>query len=120
MRVRQLDHPNIVRVHDLFHENGTAYYVMDYVDGETLAEKMTRNGAMSENEVLQILPQLLVALELVHANGLFHLDLKPGNVMLDRSGLVRLIDFGASKQMRADGATTTPTWRTPPATLHPS
>ena len=109
MRVRQLDHPNIVRVHDLFHENGTAYYVMDYVDGETLAERMTRNGAMSENEVLQILPQLLVALELVHANGLFHLDLKPGNVMLDRSGLVRLIDFGASKQMRADGgATTTP------------
>lgn len=108
-RVRYLNHPNIVRVHNFFHENGTAYYVMDYVDGETLAERVARMGAISEDEVKQFLPQLLGALELVHARGLFHLDLKPGNVMIDRTGMLRLIDFGASKQMAADGSATTTT-----------
>ena len=108
-RIRQLHNPHIVNVHDLFEENGTAYYVMDYVDGENLAERLKRTGEpMSEQEVRDILPQILDALKAVHDAGIWHLDLKPANIMLDNGGNVKLIDFGASKQLNAQkgGATT--------------
>ncbi len=108
-RIRQLNNPHIVRVHDLFEENGTAYYVMDYVDGENLAGRLKRTGKpMTENEVNQILPQILDALKSIHNAGIWHLDLKPANIMVDKAGNVKLIDFGASKQLNAQkgGATT--------------
>ena len=108
-RLRQLNNPHIVKVHDLFEENGTAYYVMDFVDGENLSERLKRTGQpMSEVEVNKILPQILDALKAVHDAGMWHLDLKPANIMLDKSGQVKLIDFGASKQLNAQkgGATT--------------
>lgn len=108
-RIRQLKNKHIVSVHDLFEENGTAYYVMDYVDGENLAERLKRTGKpMSEQEVCAILPQILDALKSVHDEGMWHLDLKPANIMLDKAGNVKLIDFGASKQLNAQkgGATT--------------
>ena len=108
-RLRKLKNEHIVAVHDLFEENGTAYYVMDYVDGENLAERLKRTGRpMSEQEVREILPQILDALKSVHDAGIWHLDLKPANIMVDKAGKVKLIDFGASKQMNAQkgGATT--------------
>ena len=108
-RIRQLNNPHIVRVHDLFEENGTAYYVMDYVDGENLSERLKRTGKpMTEDEVNQILPQILDALKSIHDAGIWHLDLKPANIMVDKAGNVKLIDFGASKQLNAQkgGATT--------------
>ena len=108
-RIRQLHNPHIVNVHDLFEENGTAYYVMDYVDGENLAERLKRTGKpMTESEVRLILPQILDALKSVHDEGMWHLDLKPANIMLEKGGNVKLIDFGASKQLNAQkgGATT--------------
>ena len=109
LRIRQLKNDHIVAVHDLFEENGTAYYVMDYVDGQNLAERMKLTGKpMTEQEVRVILPQILEALKSVHDAGIWHLDLKPANIMVDKSGNVRLIDFGASKQLNAQkgGATT--------------
>lgn len=108
-RIRQLKNEHIVAVHDMFEENGTAYYVMDYVDGENLAERLKRTGRpLSEQEVRAILPQILDALKSVHDAGIWHLDLKPANIMLDKAGNVKLIDFGASKQLNAQkgGATT--------------
>lgn len=108
-RIRQLKSEHIVSVHDLFEENGTAYYVMDYVEGENLAERLKRTGKpMSEQEVQTILPQILDALKSVHDEGIWHLDLKPANIMVDIHGNVKLIDFGASKQLNAQkgGATT--------------
>ena len=108
-RIRQLNNPHIVRVHDLFEENGTAYYVMDYVDGENLSDRLKRTGKpMTEDEVNQILPQILDALKSIHDAGIWHLDLKPANIMVDKSGNVKLIDFGASKQLNTQkgGATT--------------
>ena len=108
-RLRRLNNPHIVKVHDLFEEHGTAYYVMDYVDGENLAERLKRTGKpMTEAEVNEILPQILDALKSVHDTGIWHLDLKPANIMVDKSGQVKLIDFGASKQLHAQkgGATT--------------
>ena len=108
-RIRQLKNEHIVKVHDMFDENGTAYYVMDYVDGENLSERLKRTGRpMTEQEVRDILPQILDALKSVHDAGIWHLDLKPANIMLTKEGKVKLIDFGASKQLDAQkgGATT--------------
>ena len=109
LRIRKLNNPHIIKVHDLFEENGTAYYVMDYVDGENLSERLKRTGKpLTEQEVESILPQILDALKTVHAAGIWHLDLKPANIMIDKSGNIQLIDFGASKQLNAQkgGATT--------------
>ena len=109
-RLRKLKNRHIVKVHDLFEENGTAYYVMDFIDGESLAERIKRTGqTLAETEVTEILRQVLEALKEVHQNELWHLDLKPGNIMLDKNGAAYLIDFGASKQVRANGNMTTST-----------
>ena len=108
-RIRQLKNEHIIAVQDLFEENGTAYYGMDFVDGEKLSERLKHTGEpMSENEVRDILPQILDALKSVHDAGIWHLDLKPANIMLTKEGKVKLIDFGASKQLDAQkgGATT--------------
>jgi len=107
-RIRQLHNEHIVAVHDLFEENGTAYYVMDFVDGENLAERLKRTGRpMTESEVNLILPKILDALKAVHDAGFCHLDIKPSNIMLEKGGKVKLIDFGASKQLGANGTLTT-------------
>ena len=108
-RMFAIKNEHVIGVQDLFEENGTAYYVMDYVDGESLAERLKRtNKPMTEQEVRAILPQILDALKAVHHAGIWHLDLKPANIMVDKSGNVKLIDFGASKQLNAQkgGATT--------------
>ncbi len=109
-RIRKLKNPHIVAVHDLFEENGTAYYVMDYIDGENLSERLKRlQHPLGEKEVMGYLPQILDALECVHGEELWHLDLKPANIMVDRQGNVTLIDFGASKQRSNKGGATTST-----------
>ncbi len=108
-RMFAIKNEHVIGVQDLFEENGTAYYVMDYVDGENLAERLKRTGKpMSEQEVYSILPQILDALKSVHDACIWHLDLKPANIMLDKAGNVKLIDFGASKQLNVQkgGATT--------------
>lgn len=110
VRLRKLSSPHIVCVHDLFEENGTAYYVMDFVDGENLRDYLKKVGhSLDEATVWQVFDQVLNALEVVHSHGLFHLDLKPANLMMDQQGGVKLIDFGASKQMKAGSGATTST-----------
>ena len=107
-RLRKMQNEHLVRVHDLFDENGTTYYVMDYVDGENLSEWLKRTGRpMTESEVRLILPQILDALKAVHNEGFCHLDIKPSNIMLEKGGKIKLIDFGASKQLGANGTLTT-------------
>ena len=109
-RLRKLNNDHIVKVYDLFEENGTAYYVMNYIEGESLAERLKKTGKpLSEDEVSKLLPQLLDALSEVHQYGIWHLDIKPGNIMVDKQGKAYLIDFGASKQIRAGGHFTTST-----------
>lgn len=94
----QLSHPNIVSVSDVFEENGTAYYVMDYVDGQSLHEIVKERRALLEQEVLKYVEQITDALEYVHSQNRLHLDIKPGNIIVAKLGKVKLIDFGASKQ----------------------
>ena len=105
-RLRNLHSPHIVAVSDLFDENGTTYYVMDYIDGQSLRDMVKQRGKLVEQEVLDYLNQTLDALEEVHKQGIFHLDLKPANLMVDKKGLLRIIDFGASKQQKSDGGAT--------------
>ena len=111
-RLFMLNNPHIVRVHTLFDENSTSYYVMDYIDGQSLSDIVKQQGhPMTESQVRNILNQILDALQMVHSQQepLFHLDIKPGNIMLDRSGHAFLIDFGASKQKGVDGGMTSTT-----------
>ncbi len=108
-RLHQLHNSHIVHVHDLFEERGTVYYVMDYIEGESLSDRLKRTGKpLSEEEALDILRQVLDALSVVHGQSpqLLHLDIKPANIMIDRKGCAYLIDFGASKQLSADESRT--------------
>lgn len=112
-RLFRLNSPHIVRVHSLFEENSTAYYVMDYIEGKSLSAIMKERGqAFSEAEVRNILTQIFDALRTIHTDNppLYHLDIKPGNILMDDNGHVTLIDFGASKQLSSEGnAATTST-----------
>ena len=106
-RLRSLNNPHIVKVYDLFEENGTAYYVMDYVDGENLSTRLKRtNAPLEESEVRNYLNQILDGFEAIHNEGMFHLDIKPANIMVDSHNVVKLIDFGASKQQSTVGGAT--------------
>ena len=109
--MRKLNNKHIVRVYDLFEENDTAYYVMDFINGESLSSRLKKNGSpFSEKDVLKILDQILDALEEVHKLNIWHLDLKPGNILINNEGNAVLIDFGASKQMSSsEGYETTTT-----------
>ena len=99
-RLARLEDLHIVSVNDFFEENGTVYYVMALIDGLSLAAVMKQQGkTFTEQEVRRILPQILAALRCVHRQSLFHLDIKPGNILQNADGHCWLIDFGASKQM---------------------
>ena len=108
----RLNHPNIVRIHDVFEENGTAYYVMDYIEGESLGDMVKRRGAIPEAEALGYVKDAASALEYIHSKNINHLDIKPGNLMKRKEdGRVLVIDFGVAKQYDAvtfKGITTTP------------
>ena len=101
------NHPNIVRVTDTFEENGTAYYVMEYIDGCSLANIVEKNGPLSEEKALGYIRQVADALKYVHSQNYLHLDVKPHNIMVDGNDRAVLIDFGVSKQYdEANGANT--------------
>lgn len=107
-RLRDIDNEHIVRVHDFFSDNETCYYIMDLIDGESLDAV---KKPLKEEKVWDILNQVLDALSTIHQKKTIenkkeriwlHLDIKPANLMIDKSGKVTLIDFGASKQLSAN------------------
>lgn len=108
----KLNHPNIVRILDIFEENGTAYYVMDYIEGESLGDMLKRRGAVPEAEAVGYIKEVSSALSYIHGKSINHLDIKPNNIMKrQEDGKILLIDFGVSKQYdaeTAEGTTTTP------------
>ena len=93
----KMNHPNIVKVHDIFEENGTAYYVMEYIDGKSLNDITKERGALPETEAIGYIRQVADALQYVHSKNRLHLDIKPGNIMIEKNNKAILIDFGASK-----------------------
>ena len=95
----RFSHPNIIQVHRFFEAHGTAYIVMEYAEGETLADLLKRQGTLTEGELKAILLPLLAGLEDVHRAGILHRDIKPGNIMLRAlDGSPVLVDFGAARQ----------------------
>jgi Holliday junction DNA helicase RuvB subunit len=93
----QFDHPGIVRVLDVLEENGTAYLVMEKLEGETLGSKLDRDGKMDSREVERIAVTIAEALEGVHNSGMLHRDIKPDNIFLTTQGRIVLIDFGSAR-----------------------
>ena len=98
----KLKHPNIVNVLEAFEVNNTCYYVMEYIDGGSLDDMIARQHGLSELEAVKYARQIAKALAFMHDNKMLHLDLKPGNVMIN-DGHAVLIDFGLSKQYDASG-----------------
>lgn len=101
--IRKLKHRNIVSIIDVFEDNDTAYYVMEYFERGNLKELVDRHGPLDETAAVAYVRQLASALEKVHTNGLLHLDIKPANVMLNDSDEAVLIDFGIAKHYDEGG-----------------
>ena len=102
-----VDHPNIVKVNEVFEANGTAYYVMECLEGESLRSYVKAHGPLSEEEMLAIMQPVVDAVRYLHDARMTHLDIKPDNIMLTRDEADRLrpvlIDFGLAKHYDKDG-----------------
>ena len=100
-----LDHDNIVRVHQIFKENQTAYMSMDFIDGPDLLEMSEESPELlPPQEIERLTKRILAAIRYVHDRGLLHRDISPDNILVDRSGEPILIDFGAAHQhARSEG-----------------
>ena len=99
----KLNHPNIIRVYDVFDENGTTYYSMEYVEGLTLDAYIQQHHPLPEADAVAILGRVCSALSFMHGQRMLHLDLKPKNIMCSTKSEVFLIDFGLSKQFGVNG-----------------
>ena len=102
------DVPHVIRIYDIFQENGTAYYVMQFIEGGSLDVKVKAGGALEEDVAIGYIMQIADALDQLHAQRIMHLDIKPANVLL-RGEILFLIDFGVSKHYDAEGDATTTT-----------
>jgi serine/threonine protein kinase len=98
-----LDHPNVVHFHSFEEFSGQPYIVMEYVDGETLAERIKREGALPLNESLRILQETVHALNAAWEKQVIHRDVKPSNILLDKKGGAHVADFGLAKPIHIDG-----------------
>jgi serine/threonine-protein kinase len=103
-----LNHPNIATIYGLEQSNGTSYLVMELVAGETLAERVKREGVVPVEEALAICKQIAEALEAAHEKGIIHRDLKPANVKVTPEGKVKVLDFGLAKAFAGDAANDDP------------
>lgn len=99
--------PGIVSVRDYFEENGTAYIVMEFIEGETLKDYLEgQGGRLSSAWVLEKLRPLLESLAVMHQHGIIHRDISPDNIMIDELGQFRLLDFGAAREYEREGSQT--------------
>ena len=94
----EVHHPYIVNVLEVFEENNTAYIAMEYISGNSLKDKLAKEGMLPEAEVLRYVHQIGEALQFVHQKNILHLDIKPSNILIDKDNNARLIDFGVSKR----------------------
>src|SRR5258708_31939241 len=109
--ISQLDQPHICALYDVGDDRGTAYLVMQYLDGETLADRLSK-GALPLQDALQIAIQIGAALEKAHRAGIIHRDLKPGNIMLTKAG-AKLLDFGLARTAPVASGRAGPPFATP-------
>lgn len=99
---RQLDHPNIVRALEYGKSEGAPYLVMEFVEGETLGQRISRHGAIPEKEAIRLIAQVAQGLQRAHKGKLVHRDVKPDNILVTREGTAKLADLGLVKEVEAD------------------
>jgi eukaryotic-like serine/threonine-protein kinase len=99
---KALDHLNIVKAIEFGHDAGNPFLVMEFVDGETLGQKLDREHQLAEKEAIQIIGQVAQGLHKAHKLGLIHRDVKPDNILLTPEGVVKLVDLGLVKEIDAD------------------
>lgn len=105
--IAKLDHPGIVKIYDIFEEKNTAYYVMDYIEGENLNDMVKRNGPLPEQKAVEYIIKVGEALEYIHSKQMTHFDVKPANIVVrSNEDQPILIDFGLSKQYDNHGDAT--------------
>lgn len=92
-------HPNITRVKHLFYENNTAYYVMEFIEGKDLEKWLKQSGVFTWEQLRPVIAQIAEVLSIVHKSGIIHCDISPDNIFLLKNGLVKLIDFGAARNV---------------------
>jgi len=102
----QITHKNVCRIHEFNRADGTAYISMEFVEGDTLRQIISRLSSLTVRSTIQITRQICAGLREAHAKGIVHRDLKPENIMLDRDGQVKVMDFGIARSIEA-GTTTT-------------
>ena len=105
-----LNNPGIVAVFDSGEDGPNSYIVMELVKGHTLRQVLQSDAEISQDEAVQIVTEILEALEYSHAEGIIHRDIKPGNIMITESGKVKVMDFGIARALDDIGATMTNTW----------
>ena len=93
----RLSHPGIVTVFDTGNDENGPFIILELIEGDTLASTLAQGGAMSPADVVNVVSQVAMALDHAHAQGVIHRDIKPGNLILDSEGRVRLTDFGIAK-----------------------
>jgi serine/threonine-protein kinase len=104
-----LNHPNIVSVYDTGEEDGTPFNVMEFVEGRTLRDVLRTQGRMLPQRAMEIVADVCAALEHAHEQGIVHRDIKPGNVMLNQQGTVKVMDFGIARAISGSSVTMTQT-----------
>jgi serine/threonine protein kinase len=100
--VATLDHPNIVRAHDIDRDGKVHFLVMEYVDGSSLQDIVKKRGPLAIDRAAHYIRQAAVGLDAAHAAGLVHRDIKPSNILVDRSGTVKILDMGLARFFRDD------------------
>ncbi len=105
--VAQLNHPHVVTVIDAGEDDGAPYIVFEYIEGETLKERIRRLGRLPIDEAIAYAIEIGRALECAHAHKLVHRDVKPQNVLIDPDGRAKVTDFGIARSMEAQGLTAT-------------
>jgi serine/threonine protein kinase len=98
----RLDHPNIVRALDYNDNSSTPYLVMEFVEGESLGQKLEREGRMSETDAIRIIAQVAQGLHRAHKQNLVHRDVKPDNILVTPDGIAKLADLGLVKETETD------------------
>ena len=105
----RISHPNVVQVLDADETDGRHYLVMEYVEGETLKQRILRKGPLPESEALDIMSQICRGLQVAHEEGIIHRDIKPSNILIDKNGVAKLADLGIAKSADAGEVTLTQT-----------
>jgi serine/threonine-protein kinase len=105
--IAALSHEHIIRIYDFGETESQPFIVMEYIDGMTLEELILRDGALPNIVTIEIASQILDGLICAHKNGVFHRDIKPGNILIDRAGCLRITDFGIAYLVHSESITMT-------------